>query len=146
MGTWDTGPFDNDSAADFAGRLDDAAPGEREAIVRSTLIRALEVAAPDFLDSHEGDQAVAAAALVAAQCPDGETVNPNYGPKQPLPVFGPGLRPLAVRALDRVVEDGSELVELWEGEDAVEWRKGVHRLRCVLTARPGAYEEVPRGA
>ena len=30
MGTWGTGPFDNDTAADFAGDLDDAPPGERE--------------------------------------------------------------------------------------------------------------------
>lgn len=26
MGTWDIGPFDNDTAADFAGDLDDALP------------------------------------------------------------------------------------------------------------------------
>jgi hypothetical protein len=39
MGTWGIGPFDNDTAADFAGDLDDALPGEREALVRGVLTR-----------------------------------------------------------------------------------------------------------
>jgi Domain of unknown function (DUF4259) len=34
MGTWDTGPFDNDTAADFANALDDAEPEAREALIR----------------------------------------------------------------------------------------------------------------
>ncbi|MFD0020611.1 DUF4259 domain-containing protein [Streptomyces sp. NPDC058382] len=35
MATWDVGSFDNDTAADFGGGLDEAAAGEREGIVRS---------------------------------------------------------------------------------------------------------------
>ncbi|WP_260462086.1 DUF4259 domain-containing protein [Streptomyces lateritius] len=35
MGTWDIGPFDNDTAADFAGDLDEAALEEREAMMGS---------------------------------------------------------------------------------------------------------------
>ena len=65
MGTWGTGPFDNDTAADFAGDLDDAPPGEREALVRGVLART--VRATGYLD--EAQEAVAAAALIAAQCP-----------------------------------------------------------------------------
>lgn len=34
MGTWDVGPFDNDTAADFCGDLEEAAAGEREGVVR----------------------------------------------------------------------------------------------------------------
>uniref|UniRef100_A0AAU2UWB0 DUF4259 domain-containing protein n=1 Tax=Streptomyces sp. NBC_00003 TaxID=2903608 RepID=A0AAU2UWB0_9ACTN len=37
MGTWDVGPFANDTAADFCGDLDEVAAGEREGIVRSAL-------------------------------------------------------------------------------------------------------------
>ncbi|MYV50114.1 DUF4259 domain-containing protein [Streptomyces sp. SID2888] len=37
MGTWDGGPFGNDTAADFCGDLDEAAAGEREGIIRGTL-------------------------------------------------------------------------------------------------------------
>ncbi|MFE5855471.1 DUF4259 domain-containing protein [Streptomyces sp. NPDC056500] len=37
MGTWGTGPFGNDTAADFANALDDAEPEEREALIRGVL-------------------------------------------------------------------------------------------------------------
>ncbi|MGA5302866.1 DUF4259 domain-containing protein [Nucisporomicrobium flavum] len=30
MGTWDVGPFDNDTAADWRGDLDQATPEQRE--------------------------------------------------------------------------------------------------------------------
>lgn len=46
MGTWDTGPFDNDTAADFSNTLDDAGPEERETLIRGVLQRTtLSVAA-----------------------------------------------------------------------------------------------------
>lgn len=61
MGTWDIGPFDNDTAADFGGDLDEAALEEREAMIRSALKRAADHA--DFLDTSDGERAVAAAAL-----------------------------------------------------------------------------------
>lgn len=99
MGTWGTGPFDNDEAADFAGDLDDAPPGEREALVRGVLTRT--VGATGFLD--EAERAVAATALIAAHCPGGRPVETVYGPEQPLPVFPEDLRELAARALDRVL-------------------------------------------
>ena len=44
MGTWGTGPFDNDGAADFAGDLDEAPPAEREALVRGVLARTIMTA------------------------------------------------------------------------------------------------------
>jgi hypothetical protein len=37
MGTWDVGPFDNDTAADFGGDLDEAALEEREALISGAL-------------------------------------------------------------------------------------------------------------
>lgn len=67
MGTWDVGPFDNDTAADFGGDLDEVAEGEREGIVRSALTRVIDTAA--YLEAPASEVAVAAAALVAAQCP-----------------------------------------------------------------------------
>ncbi|MCX5297949.1 DUF4259 domain-containing protein [Streptomyces sp. NBC_00193] len=42
MGTWDIGPFDNDTAADFGGDLDEAAAGEREGVVRGTLTHVID--------------------------------------------------------------------------------------------------------
>ncbi|HEY9374605.1 DUF4259 domain-containing protein [Streptomyces sp.] len=37
MGTWGIGPFDNDTAADFAGDLDGAAVDVRVSMIRSVL-------------------------------------------------------------------------------------------------------------
>ncbi|MFH8687514.1 DUF4259 domain-containing protein [Streptomyces anulatus] len=34
MGTWGVGPFANDTAADFAGYLDEAAVDDRESMIR----------------------------------------------------------------------------------------------------------------
>ena len=132
MGTWGTGPFDNDTAADFAGDLDDAPPGEREALVRGVLART--VSAAGYLD--EAQEAVAAAALIAAQCPGGRPVETVYGPEQPLPVFPEDLRELAARALDRVLAGGPGL-EMWVGPaDAPQWLAAVAAVRDVLGPRP----------
>ncbi|MFE7558360.1 DUF4259 domain-containing protein [Kitasatospora sp. NPDC057500] len=137
MGTWDIGHFDNDTAADFSGTLDEAAPEEREGLVRGVLTVVAETAAEDYLDSYEAAQAVAAAALVAAQCPGGEPVTTSYGPDEPLPTFAADLRPLAVQALDRTVADESELAELWEeSEENEDWRRTIKDLRAVLAPEP----------
>ncbi|MEU3216443.1 DUF4259 domain-containing protein [Streptomyces sp. NPDC006971] len=130
MGTWDSGHFDNDSAADFSGRLDDAPEAERPALIRKAL--EIAAAATDFLDSDEAAEAVAAAALVGAQCPGGEPVTTAYGPDKPLPEFPADLRPLAVKALDTVLGENSEMRELWEGDET--WTAGIVRLREVLVA------------
>ncbi|MFJ2774284.1 DUF4259 domain-containing protein [Streptomyces sp. NPDC087300] len=42
MGTWNIGPFDSDTGADFGGGLDEAALEEREAMIRGALIRAAD--------------------------------------------------------------------------------------------------------
>ncbi|MFB7664254.1 DUF4259 domain-containing protein [Kitasatospora sp. NPDC056138] len=141
MGAWEIGPFDNDAAADLAGALDRASDGSREgraggggvSLARGVLAAAADTAA--YLERDEGAEAVAAAALIAAQCPGGAPVDSAYGPKRPLPVFTAELRPLAVRALDRVLAERSELAELWDEAGAgQQWRAGVRRLRAVLAA------------
>ncbi|MFF7205469.1 DUF4259 domain-containing protein [Streptomyces sp. NPDC008141] len=131
MGTWDVGPFDNDTAADFAGDLDEAASDERESMILGVLKRAANPA--DYLDTPDAERAVAAAALVVAQHPAGEPACSNYGPSEPLPEFPADLRTLAVDALDQVVAELSELAELWgEAPDGPKWRRGITRLRDVL--------------
>lgn len=135
MGTWDAGPFDNDTAADFCGDLDEAGLGEREGMVRGILAVAADTAGDDYLESPDSDRAVAAAALVAAQCPGGEPVDSGYAPDEPLPDLV-ALRGLALQALDRVMTEPSELLELWEGPDGASWRTNVCRLRDVLRPQP----------
>ena len=133
MGTWDVGPFDNDTAADWCGDLDDASPDARQGLVRDTLARAAD--AIDHLDARVGDEAIAAAALVAAQCPGGEPAHPHYGPDEPLPDLT-GLRALALQALDRILTEPSELLELWADPDGVPWHATVNGLRSTLTPQP----------
>ncbi|MFJ9250021.1 DUF4259 domain-containing protein [Streptomyces sp. NPDC101776] len=133
MGTWDVGPFDNDTAADWCGDFDDASPDARQGLVRDTLVRAADTT--DYLDADVGDEAIAAAALVAAQCPGGEPADPHYGPDEPVPDLT-GLRALALRALDRVMTKPSELLEVWGESDGNPWHAVINRLRETLTPRP----------
>ncbi|MFE2267251.1 DUF4259 domain-containing protein [Streptomyces griseosporeus] len=131
MGTWGIGPFDNDIAADFVGDLDEAPMEQREPMIRRVLKRAADPA--NYLVTPDAERAVAAAALVVAQHPDGEPACSNYGPSEPLPVLPADLRTLAVDALDRVVAERSEIAELWdEAAYGPKWRRDVTRLRDVL--------------
>ncbi|WP_329538652.1 DUF4259 domain-containing protein [Streptomyces sp. NBC_01358] len=131
MGTWDIGLFDNDTAADFAGDLDEAALEEREAMLRGVLKRAAVPA--DFLGIYDGERALAAAALVVGQHPDGDPACSNYGPSELLPELPADLRMTAVDALDQVVSNRSELAELWaEAANWSKWRQDITRLRKVL--------------
>ncbi len=91
MGAWDIGHFDNDTAADFGGRVDDAEPEKKADVLRAVLTAAADTAPEDYLD--EGEEAVAAAALVAAQCPGGEPITTAYGPKDPVPRSRPTSAP-----------------------------------------------------
>ncbi|MFF7436575.1 DUF4259 domain-containing protein [Streptomyces sp. NPDC008122] len=131
MGTWDIGPFDNDTAADFSYRVDEA-PEEKRAEVLLATFREVTATGEEYLDSDVAVEAVASAALVAAQCPGGAPVTTSYAPKDPLPPLPPELRPAAVEALDRILTEPSELLELWEESDGEAWMTGVRRLREVL--------------
>ncbi|MDV5145256.1 DUF4259 domain-containing protein [Streptomyces sp. SBC-4] len=131
MGTWDIGPFDSDTAADFSYRVDEA-PAEKKAEVLREAFREVTATGDDYLDSDLAVEAIASAALVAAQCPGGDPVTTAYGPKEPLPELPAELRPLAVAALDRVLTPESELLELWEESDGEEWKAGIRKLRAVL--------------
>lgn len=122
MGTWDTGPFDNDDAADFSGDLDDAAPADRPELIR----QALTVAADntDYLEVGAANQAIAAAAIVASQQPGGPEVDSAYGP-----AFLTGgetvdlpddFVELALRAVARVLDEESEWRELWDEGDGLD--------------------------
>ncbi|TVZ87406.1 DUF4259 domain-containing protein [Streptomyces sp. BK340] len=133
MGTWDSGPFDNDTAADWRDGLDDASAGERAHMVRDALVRAVDT--DGHLEAPAAEEAVAAAALVTARLPGGGIPSPHYGPKEPLPGLA-ALRPLALRALDRVVTEPSELLDLWEDSGGGPWRSGVERMRRLLLPPP----------
>ncbi|TYC00458.1 DUF4259 domain-containing protein [Micromonospora sp. WP24] len=78
MGTWDDGPFDNDSAADWCGELHDADPSARSAMVRAALTTA--ALNTDYLDYDDAASAIAAAAIAASQMPGGDPITSPYAP------------------------------------------------------------------
>ncbi|ALO99932.1 hypothetical protein SHL15_9012 [Streptomyces hygroscopicus subsp. limoneus] len=132
MGTWDTGPFDNDTAADFANALDEAEPEAREALIRGVLVRTID--ATGYLT--EAEEAVAAA-LIAAQCPEGDPVDTPHGPGTPMPLLPSDLRALADEALARIVSDEGGPASNWvDPEDWRRWRAILTRLRAVLPPPP----------
>ena len=91
----------------------------------------------DYLEAPDAEEAVAAAALLAAQCPGGEPVSPHYCPDEPVPSLPTDLSRLAVEALDRVLADESELSELWGvAEDGRRWRDSIRQMRRVLDPTP----------
>lgn len=135
MGTWDSGPFDNDSAADWCGFLDEADPADRLGMIRKALADAADETG--YLDDRLGVRAVAAAAVVVSQRPGAEALTSSYAPEFLLDgdcvVVPDDVAALAVRALDRVVGADSEWREMWEDtgdpEDAL---AVVRALRAAL--------------
>lgn len=122
MGAWGTGAFDNDDAADFAGSLNDTAPGERAELIRETLDAAADN--DSYLEIDEASAAIAAAAVVASQLPGGPEVDSAYGPEF---LAGGGsielpddLAELALRAIARILSDESEWRELWEESESLD--------------------------
>ena len=112
VGAWDSGPFDNDDAADFAGQLDEADPNQRIVMIREALR-----AGADSDDEEAFPRAVAAAAVVAATRVD-IPVDSSYAPKF-LADDDNGFRvpedlvELAVLALDNLADSDSEYAELF---------------------------------
>ncbi|MGS2617117.1 DUF4259 domain-containing protein [Micromonospora sp. LZ34] len=138
MGSWDSGPFDNDTAADWCGDLDDADTAQRPALVREALTRA--AGEDGYLDADIACEAIAAAAIVAAQLPGGQPITSPYAPdflrdggRLDVP---DNLAVLAVRALDRIMATDSEWHDLWQDAagNVNPAFDAVRSLRGVLTA------------
>ncbi|MFF9899106.1 DUF4259 domain-containing protein [Streptomyces longispororuber] len=134
MGTWGTGPFDSDLAADFVDELE----GLTHQQVIDVLGRAFQrvIDSGERVDGTDGAEAVAAGALVASTHPDSPIViDPDDGPSQALPELPASLRASARLGLDRVLQDGSEMATGWvDGADADQWRQEVrHILRALDT-------------
>ena len=110
MGAWGSGPFDNDDAMDFVGGLADA-PGADLVVLLGEALKLPQ----DYVESPEGSNAVAAAALIAARR-GYNADNPTVADLLQTHPFDPDeeLRSSAVAALVRVAGDESELMELWD--------------------------------
>ncbi|MEV0037940.1 DUF4259 domain-containing protein [Streptomyces sp. NPDC050804] len=132
MGTWGTGPFDSDLAADFIDELEGLAPEQIIDVLRRAFQRVANSGAR--VDGGDGVEAVAAAALVASTIPNSRIViDSEDGPREPLPELPASLRALARQSLHDVLQDGSELATSWvDGADADQWRQEMHQILQAL--------------
>ncbi|MEU6075991.1 DUF4259 domain-containing protein [Micromonospora sp. NPDC047074] len=137
MGTWDDGPFDNDTAADWCVDLHDADPSARSAMVRAALTTA--ALNTGYLDHDDAVYAIAAAAIVASHMPDGDPITSPYAPDFLLAGesldLDDDLPQLAVDALDRVFSDDSEWRDSWGKAESRDFPQ-IHKLRAVLSGPP----------
>ncbi|MFF3228840.1 DUF4259 domain-containing protein [Nocardia suismassiliense] len=137
MGAWDTGPFDNDEAADWCDELQNADPAERPSMIRQALWAAAEETGS--LDHNTACAAIAAAAIVTSTVPGGQPITSVYAPDF-LPEGGTvelstGIASLAVLALDNVLGERSEWRDLWLNTESGTQRAAfdsVTDLRAVL--------------
>ncbi|GAA0617942.1 DUF4259 domain-containing protein [Streptomyces crystallinus] len=132
MGTWGTGPFDSDLAADFVDELERLAHQQVIEVLQRAFQRVTY--SGERVDGGDGVEAVAAGALVASTLPDSPIViDPDDGPREPLPELPPSLRASARVALDRVLHDRSEMAIGWvDSADADQWRQEVRQILQAL--------------
>jgi Domain of unknown function (DUF4259) len=124
MGTWGSGPFDNDDAADWAWSLTDSAD---DAVLRAALLAPLAAAKTE---APEGQVAIAAAEVVAAGLGRPSPALPEevaaWVAAHPLPwaeLAGP-----ARQAISRL-RASSELRDLWaESGEGAAWAANVEHL------------------
>ncbi|WP_033337389.1 DUF4259 domain-containing protein [Catenuloplanes japonicus] len=129
MGTWDTGPFDNDGAGDWLADLRHASAADRPGLLLDALRNVTDE--PEYVEVDTAQAALAAAAVLAGEVPDFLADSPLTLPA--------GTDALAVRALDRIMGPDSEWHELWsddssDPDDAKAAFAVVQALRLRLTA------------
>jgi hypothetical protein len=132
MSRWGHRPFDNDTAADFAGDLDDAPESERIGMLHAAL--AAVGNRDGHIDASHAEVALAAAALVARNLTGGdEFQSQNYGPRNQIPPIPESLTPLAVEVVDCLLYGESDVKDDWSvSGEADKWFTSTQRLRAVL--------------
>jgi hypothetical protein len=136
VGTWETGVFDNDTAADWAFGL---AEESDTSYIESTLDKVIGVGT-EYLEAPDAEEGLAAADTVArllgrggAKTPYTEAVD-KWLASSKLPVDA-SLAQKALRVVDRVLTEPSEALELWqESDDFEKWKSMLRDLRARLAA------------
>jgi hypothetical protein len=137
MGTWSTESFGNDNAADWALELADALD---LSLIEDTLQSVLD-AGDDLVDSPQGEEAIAAADVVARLKGRFGTRDPFSEPVDKWVQAHPmtpssDLISQAIRAIDRITSDPSELLDCWrESEHLQEWMAAIEDLKSRLLGR-----------
>ena len=130
MGAWSADTFGNDTACDWAFKLDEV---DDLGLVRQTLEAVLNVG-EDYLDSDLASEALAACEVIARlkgkpglQNPYTEQVD-KWVESHRISV-PENVTQIALVVIDRILTSPSELLELWEEGGGSEWRAVVSGLR-----------------
>jgi hypothetical protein len=135
MGTWSHQPFGNDTANDWAYRLDESCD---LSYIEATLDKVLEAGA-DYLESSDAEEAVAAIEVLARLLGrgtqfDAYTEKVDVWVKKAIAKPSSALRDKAGHVLQRILSEDSELSELWEdGDGGAEWRHSMEQLHAALS-------------
>lgn len=135
MGAWGHDTFDNDTACDWAYDLEEC---DDLSVIKDTLNRVLDCD-EDYLDSDYGSEGLAACDVIArlrgnwgVRNPYTETVDQWVESHSRLKTDA--LVPIALRVIDRIVGEDSELAELWQDSESLdEWERAVADLRKRLS-------------
>jgi hypothetical protein len=130
-------PVDSDVAADFVDELEGLTCQQVIDVLDRAFERVTDSGAG--VDGGDGAEAVAAGALVVGTLPDSRSViAPDDGPREPLPELPAPLRASARLALDRVLQDGSDMATGWvDSADAAQWRREVRQILQALETPTG---------
>ncbi|MFL6673089.1 MAG: DUF4259 domain-containing protein [Massilia sp.] len=136
MGTWSHESFGNDDACDWVAQLEECTD---LSFVESTLDALLAVG-DEYLEAPEACEAIAAAEVVARLQGNFETHDANSKEVDAW-VERVKLQPSSIligkahRALDRILTEPSELMELWEeSEESGAWQAAIKDLKVRIGA------------
>lgn len=150
MGTWGTGWFENDAAADFVGDVEDAEPSARPALIAARLQSVADQ--HGYVEGPDADEGLAAAALVALA--GGAPVAEEVEVASTLPAPDAATLTLAGSVVTRLSSpQDNEWFDLWmevgEAEGATarlaELQQALARAVPAAGAEPWAATAPPRG-
>ena len=131
MGAWNCDPFGNDTACDWKYDLEET---EDLSLILETIAK-IHAAGSDYLEAPEAEEAIAAADTLSrlrgkfyVRNSYTESLD-NWVASHPLSP-SKELLDSAIRAIDRILTEPSELLELWrESEQFGEWKKHLTDLQ-----------------
>lgn len=126
MGAWGYGPFDNDSALDFADDVSDA-PDEAVSAIRAAMTAVID--GGEYLEEHEVSAAIVGACFTAERLAPGTIANANGRDHAAKLDFTPSaeLVGLAVAVFDRAWDPrDNEWYDLWSEAEALPHIRAEH--------------------
>jgi FMN phosphatase YigB (HAD superfamily) len=132
MAAWDTDPFGNDTAVDWASSLEES---EGFDLIEETLARIEEADDDDYIEAPDAEEAIAAADALArlkgkAYIKNSHTEAVDAWVEEQQLSVPDDLVDLAVHVIERIQVEPSELLEQWEeADDLKAWKKQLSDLK-----------------